>query len=202
MATGFVGAGCYNLIAALREIVTERSGDCLLLVDIPTDNDHLKCLTVKAGLEGTYTATDDSDESFDVVITSDTVTFTPPEQEQQIIYTYKNGIITTLYENGKATSAASFTTTDGVPTSMTYDGTAYTLTVAEGYQVDKDSSLLAKLAAETTKLGLSKYCAPFAPLCNISGLNTEGAYSNSTLPASFYYLACAINAEENLGYRD
>lgn len=64
------------------------------------------------------------------------------------------------------------------------------------------SSLLSKLETETSKLVLNKYCASFAPVCEIAGLSNIGGYTNSVLPASFYYLACAINAEENLGYKD
>lgn len=105
-----------------------------------------------------------------------------------------------MYKDEKVETTTSLTTTDNVPTSMTYGDITYTLTVNN--PVSKNSSLLAKLAAETKELDITKYCAPFAPVCDISGLSTEAAYSNSILPASFYYLACAINAEENLGYKD
>lgn len=67
--------------------------------------------------------------------------------------------------------------------------------------VSSNSSLLAKLAAETHELSLTNYCAFFAPVCKIVGLGAI-EYMNSILPASFYYLACAINAEENLGYKE
>lgn len=117
IVTGFVGAGCYDLIKILKDRAVDiRSGDCLLLVDMPTEDNYLKCI------------------------------------------------------NGNGT-------------------------------VNSSSSLLVKLAAETHKLELDNYCAPFAPVCEISGLSAI-EYKNSVLPASFYYLACAINAEENLGYKE
>lgn len=138
IVTGFVGAGCYDLIKSLREKVADRSGDCLLLVDMPTENAYLKCI--------------------------------------------------------KSSDAATATA------NTTGNSTADATTDAEIVTVNASVSLLEKLAAETHNLDLDRYCAPFAPVCKISGLSAT--YKNSVLPASFYYLACAINAEENLGYKE
>lgn len=129
IAPGFVGAACYELITTLRGIVADRSGDCLLLVDIPTESG---------------------------------------ESGAGYLQSVKDGSV------------------------KMGDGTNITIT--------EDSPLLEKLAAETYKLVLDNNCAPFAPVCSISGLSA--GYSESVLPASFYYLACAINAEENLGYKE
>lgn len=92
-------------------------------------------------------------------------------------------------------SDAATATTSTVDSSL-----ANAVTSPKVVTVESGSSLLVKLAAETHNLELDKYCAPFAPVCNISDLS--GKYTNSVLPASFYYLACAINAEENLGYKE
>ncbi len=85
----------------------------------------------EGGLAGTYTATDDWGNSFDVVITDTTITFTPPRSPEVVIdYTYENGIITLSSEGEVITNpgAASLTVTNGVATGMMYNMTSYTLT--------------------------------------------------------------------------
>ena len=85
----------------------------------------------EGGLAGTYTATDDWGNSFDVVITDTTITFTPPRSPEVVIdYTYENGIITLSSEGEVITNpgAASLTVTNGVATAMMYNMTSYTLT--------------------------------------------------------------------------
>jgi len=88
-----------------------------------------------AGLAGNYTASDDWSNSFTVVITADTITFTPPMSNEVVVtYTYENGIVT-LYADGSAITnpgAMSLTITDGVVTGMMYNMTSYTLTASTG----------------------------------------------------------------------
>ena len=85
----------------------------------------------EGGLAGTYTATDDWGNSFDVVITDTTITFTPPRSPEVVIdYTYENGIITLSSEGEVITNpgAASLTVTNDIATAMMYNMTSYTLT--------------------------------------------------------------------------
>ena len=85
--------------------------------------------TVVTGLEGTYTATDDWDNSFEVVITGTTIEFAPP-MSNPVTYTYEyaNGIITIYNDLGLPVTMPmqfSLNIVDGVVTGMTYNGTGY-----------------------------------------------------------------------------
>ena len=100
-----------------------------------TDYTLTKKATVseEGGLAGTYTATDDWDNSFDVVITDTTITFTPP-MSNEVVWTYEidNGIVT-LYVDGSVITMpmmgyAEVDTANEVFKSMIYNGTTYTLT--------------------------------------------------------------------------
>ncbi|MBO5092540.1 MAG: hypothetical protein J6C61_08680 [Clostridia bacterium] len=88
-----------------------------------------------ASLEGTYNAVDNYENSIEVVITSDTITFTPVGSEDAISYTYEyeNGIATYYDSLGIAITMPmqfSLTINEGAVTGMTYNGTGYTLTKA------------------------------------------------------------------------
>ena len=88
------------------------------------------------GLEGTYNAADEFGNNVEVVITSDTITFTPVGSEDAISYTYEyeNGIATYYDSLGIAITMPmqfSLTINEGAVTGMTYNGTGYTLTKAE-----------------------------------------------------------------------
>ena len=97
------------------------------------------------GLEGTYTAADNFDNTFDVVITGTTITFTPAGATDPISYTYQyaNGAATYFDSLGVQITMGmqfSLTITDGEVTGMTYNGTGYTLTNQNSSNEDDDNN--------------------------------------------------------------
>ena len=99
--------------------------------------------TVSISLEGTYTATDDWSNSFAVVVTVDTITFTPPMSNEVVVtYTYENGIVTLYADGSEITNpfAMSLTITDGALVGMMYNGNTYTITVGGGSGEDPEDT--------------------------------------------------------------
>lgn len=82
------------------------------------------------GIEGTYTAADRYGNSITVVVTGDTITFTPPMSNEVVwTYTYENGVVS-IFANGAQITmpmAGYFEVSNGVPSMMIYNGTQYTL---------------------------------------------------------------------------
>ncbi len=84
---------------------------------------------------GTYAATDDWGNEITVVVTDDSITFTPPGPAgQEIVWTYVlSGDSITLYSGGDEITnplSGAMTVSNGVATAMSYNGTNYTLTKA------------------------------------------------------------------------
>ena len=84
---------------------------------------------------GTYAATDDWGNEITVVITDDSITFTPPGPAgQEIVWTYVlSGDSITLYSGGDEITnplAGMMTVSNGVAVAMSYNGTNYTLAKA------------------------------------------------------------------------
>ena len=101
--------------------------------------------TVSISLEGTYTATDDWNNSFAVVVTADTITFTPPMSNEVVVtYTYENGIVTLYADGSEITNpfAMSLTITDGALVGMMYNGNTYTITVGGAGEEPEDPEVL------------------------------------------------------------
>ncbi|MBO5305087.1 MAG: hypothetical protein J6A99_05385, partial [Clostridia bacterium] len=101
--------------------------------------------TVSISLEGTYTATDDWSNSFAVVVTADTITFTPPMGNEVVVnYTYENGIVTLYADGSEITNPAamSLTITDGALVGMMYNGNTYTITVGGAGEEPEDPEVL------------------------------------------------------------
>ena len=90
---------------------------------------------VEGGLAGNYTATDDWGNSFDVVITDTTISFTPPRSPMvEWTYTYEDGILT-VYSDGVALTnpmmgGAEVDAENNVFSKLYNNGTEYTLTKA------------------------------------------------------------------------
>jgi hypothetical protein len=84
-----------------------------------------------ASIAGTYTAADNFGNTFDVVITDSEISFTPPMKDTVVLTYEYDGTFVTLYAEGVVITmpfAASINVEDGVPVSMMYNGTSYTLT--------------------------------------------------------------------------
>ena len=82
------------------------------------------------GIAGTYTATDSYNNSITVVVTSDTITFTPPMSNEVVwTYVYENGTVSIFSDGTPITMpmAGYFEVSNGVPSMMIYNGTQYTI---------------------------------------------------------------------------
>lgn len=96
---------------------------------------------VDSPIAGVYNATDYFGNTFSVVITGTTITFTPP-RSAEVVWTYEiDGDDVTLYVDGNEITnlmAGYITVVDGVPTAMGSNGTDYTLT-SGGASDDEES---------------------------------------------------------------
>ena len=84
------------------------------------------------GIAGTYTATDSYNNSITVVVTADTITFTPPMSNEVVwTYVYENGTVSIFSDGTPITMpmAGYFEVSNGVPSMMIYNGTQYTISV-------------------------------------------------------------------------
>lgn len=88
--------------------------------------------TVEPGLAGNYTATDSWNNAIEVVITENTITFTPPRSPEIVwTYTYVDGVLTLYSEGTELTNPMMGTATvdaeNEVFATLSYNGTEYTL---------------------------------------------------------------------------
>lgn len=88
--------------------------------------------TVEPGLAGNYTATDSWNNAIEVVITEDTITFTPPRSPEVVwTYTYVDGVLTLYSEGTELTNplmgAATVDAENEIFATLSYNGTEYTL---------------------------------------------------------------------------
>ena len=88
------------------------------------------------GIAGTYEAADNWGNTFAVVISDSTISFTTLNGKEIVYnYTYADGVASYTDTNGSPVTMAmmfSLTITDGKVTGMTYNGTGYNLTVLGG----------------------------------------------------------------------
>ena len=86
-------------------------------------------------IAGTYTATDIWGNTLTVVITDTTITFTPPRSPEVVLEYEYDGETVTIYSGGEVVTnplGGAITAEGAVATTLSYNGTDYTLTVATG----------------------------------------------------------------------
>ena len=149
-------------------------------------------------LEGGYTASDNYGNSFNVIFTFNTITFTPPYNEEVIInYTCTAGGAITLYSpEGQVISnpgAASVILQDGTPVQLVYNMTTYNLT--EGINIGGE--LIGETYSNDT-YSVTFQQLPGGVVLLLTADETQYMYTFTATGTSEYYYELAIeNADDN-----